>query len=120
MTFKPVEIDNSDIPQPPPPDVTQWEPPRHVYFGPKDARGRMLPEPKNVFVPYPSTRYMKTASGLRTRHVMNADEDAALDPEVWKHSPADFGYVTHPTKEMLRGDDVLEKRPPGRPRKEAA
>lgn len=117
MAYKPLEIDESDIPVPPSFDITNWEPPRHVYFGPKDARGRMAPEPKKSGAKFPSVRYAKTENGLKTRQVETAEEAAALGPE-WKESPADFGYMTHPTKEYIRAQE--EARGPGRPRKEAA
>lgn len=122
MAYKPVEIDNSDIPQPVLVDVTRWEPPRHVYFGPRDAAtGRMAKEPPKSTAMYPSTRYTMLADGrLRAKHVATAEEDAALDPDQWRHSPADWGLTTHPTRDQLRAMETEEKRGPGRPRKEAA
>lgn len=121
MAFKPVVIDESDIARPMPVDITRWEPPRHVYFGPKDSRGRMQPEPKKSTAMYPSTRYCKTANGLKAIQVEDEAADKELGPE-WKHSPADFGIYTHPTKEQMRAmeEDESEQRRPGRPRKEAA
>jgi len=120
MAYKPVEIDDSAIPQPPAVDITAWEPPRHVYFGPKDARGRMAKEPPKSTALYPSTRYAKQGEGLKTIHVASAEDDSRLGPE-WKHSPEDHGFITHPTRAQIAAMNAEpEVNKGGRPRKEAA
>lgn len=49
--------------------------------------------PGFVPTPYPSFRYHRDG---QTQLVRTVEEDESLDPDVWKHSPADFDTVEVP------------------------
>lgn len=118
MTYKPLEIDRSAINRPSSTAPSDWEPPRHVYFGPRDhTTGKMKKEPKPSGSFYPRALYARDGDGLKETEVQTPEEEAALGSD-WKHSPADFGFVTHPTREQIKEMNAEPRR--GRPPKEAA
>lgn len=89
------EIDYSAIPPPKSEPVNSWRPPRHVYFGRKDAEGNMEQEPVYKHQPYPSMRYAKVNGKIAARLVHSAEEEKALGSD-WKDTPAAHGLETAP------------------------
>lgn len=112
-----MEIDYSEVPQAPATTQSRWIPPRHVYFGPKDAEtGQMLPEPHYEHQDFPCFLYKQENGKTKARIVKNADEKTALSADGWAATPAAFGVVTTPSFEQRIASE--QKRSPGRPKKE--
>lgn len=112
-----IDIDYSAVKPPEADKTTAWgKAPKHVYFGPRDANGEMLPEPASTYAKFPRFMYAKKDNGLAARVVASQAEQDALGAE-WKESPAEHGIFTAPSFEQMQ-DVTSEKRGPGRPRKE--
>lgn len=75
---------------------SDWEPPRHVFFGKKDGRGKMEKEPNYAYVEYPRMMYALQDGAIKVRQVNN-DEDVQRLGEGWEKTPAAFGYIGAPS-----------------------
>jgi hypothetical protein len=72
-----------------------WEPPRHVFFGPKDERGKAAKEPVYKYLPFPQMIYGKEGDKLRAVVVNSEAEKARY--VGYSDTPATFGYIGAPT-----------------------
>lgn len=89
------QIDYSNIEQPQGTTPSKWIPPRHVYFGKRDAEGNMEQEPTYSYKPFPAMMYAQEGGKIVARLVKDEKEAANLGAE-WKDSPAKLGLVTAP------------------------
>lgn len=94
---------------------TEWEPPRHVFFGKRDERGRPEKEPASNTgtgprAPFPSMVYGLMNGNLTARIVHSQAEKTSLGAE-WKDSPESFNFVGAPdfeTANKLKADTTLK------------
>ena len=87
-----------------------WEPPRHVFFGPKDERGKPAKEPAYKYLPFPQMIYGKVDGKIKAVVVNSEAEKAQY--AGYTDTPADFGYIGAPTFEeaqMMKEMAALEK-----------
>jgi hypothetical protein len=105
-------LDTSQLPVPE--TATQaestYEPPRRVYFGPRDSNGRQKPEPVYKHIEFPKALYSKGPNDtVVVREVLSAEEQDKLGPN-WYEDPREVGYIGAPTREqelaMQRGEKV--------------
>lgn len=125
------------------PGADAWEPPRHVYFGPKDpSTGKMAKEPVYRHQPFPALMYRKREDGvIGARQVNNESERSQAIAAGFADTP---GVITAPSREQILAMEAEaravaaakaqaeaeeaalelatrpEKRGPGRPRAEVA
>lgn len=75
-----------------------WDPPPHKYFGPKNSRGKPIPEPVYVHQEYPRTMY-KLENGKIIALLVSSDKQRESLGEGWEKTPAAFGYIGAPSRE---------------------
>lgn len=79
-----------------------WEPPRHVYFGPKDPNtGRMAKEPVYVHQQWPMFLYRKNGERVQATVVNSPAQRQALGTD-WHDTPEKLGMITAPSFEQLQ------------------
>lgn len=84
-------------------DITDWEPPIHKYFGPKNPKtGKMEKEPIYSYIEFPRMMYGKPKEGgpIVARIVNTTAEKEDLLAKNWALTPADFGYIGAPSFEQ--------------------
>lgn len=95
MTQK-IEFDSSVAHQMPQP-VQDWEAPPHVYYGPRQASGKLAKEPVYAHQAFPKVMYRKRDDGtIGATQIRDESEYSALGKE-WRESPSEFGYIGAPT-----------------------
>lgn len=108
-----VEIDYSDIPEVQvAKSQNKWVPPRHVYFGPKDADGSPLPEPVYEHQEYPRAMYIRAGEKLKAGIAKDETQCREMMEKGYKKSLADFGIITAPSfdqaKAMREAQEIAE------------
>lgn len=59
---------------------------------------RKVESPTYIHQPYPKNKYHATHDPVI---VQSEEEEEYLPKDEWKDSPADFGIITHPSKEQM-------------------
>lgn len=107
------EIDYSGIPAPAAnPSEESWEPPPHKYFGPKDAKGKRIPEPVYTHQEYPRTVYSRKDGKIIAKLVRSDEELKAIGSD-WTKDLSSLGYIGAPSFEQslamkAKADAALE------------
>lgn len=95
-------LDFSDLVVPPTGTAEEdYEPPRHVFFGKKDARGKMEKEPVYHHQAFPKMLYKLEAGRIRTTLVQDERGFKVYLKDGWSEDPADFGYIGAPSQEQI-------------------
>ena len=96
-------LDFSDLVIPPTGTAeTDYEPPRHVFFGKKDPNtGKMAKEPVYVHQEFPKMLYKAEDGRIRVTQV-DSDRSAKVHlKDGWSESPEEFGLITAPSQEQI-------------------
>lgn len=80
-------------------EANDWDPPRKVFFGKKNEKGKMEKEPVYSYIEFPRMLYGKPKAGgpIVARIVNTTAEKEALLAKNWALTPADFGYIGAPS-----------------------
>lgn len=96
------ELDYSEIQQP----ITvnpqsEWEPPRHVFFGKKLPNGKTEKEPTYQFQEFPRYVYFKKDEKITVRIANNEAEKQTALAQGAALSVSEFGMITAPSFEQI-------------------
>ena len=92
-----LELDYSVNPEAIPEQKSGWRPPRHVFFGKKDADGVMEEEPVYSHKEYPTYLYKMSGDRIVAKIAKNEAEALAFFDDGYKKTPAAFGYIGAPS-----------------------
>lgn len=81
-------------------ESSEWETPRHVYFGKKLPNGKTEKEPTYFYQEYPRFMYAEVNGKIKARIVKTEEERKSLGDD-WRITPADFGFIGAPSFEQL-------------------
>lgn len=95
-------IDFTDLPAPAPSNAeADYEPPRHVFFGRRDERGRMEKEPVYRHQSFPKMMYGAGPAGPRAMLIRDDREFKAAVKEGWHETPEALGLITAPSRDQI-------------------
>lgn len=113
--MQPVIIDYGSI-QEPVVSVDEWEPPRHVFFGPKNpATGKKMLEPVYVHQKAPAMLYRKDGEQLRANIAQTESDIASMKAAGWTDDLASLGVVTAPSRDQLEAMAEAERQAARKP-----
>ncbi len=78
-----------------------WEPPRKVFFGKKDSRGKMEKEPVYIHQEFPRMIYKQEPDRVVANIVNNEQEKQARLADGYVLTLGELGIITAPSYEQI-------------------